>query len=154
MILPFVLLTFLGVLIATGFDRSPQGDFALQETGSVTTSQEEDFVATAHAALAFAEANQGFTGAISSAQLQPYMGNYAYPSQWAAAEQGGQLYVWSNALPNKALSGIASATQTDCAYASVSQGQMTSECANLFLGAAPAGVPDGAVIYVIETPTS
>ncbi len=162
MILPFVLLTFLGVMTALGLDLSPQGGGSpVSQPGVASSPQTENFVATAHATLAFGEANPGYTGTITAAQLQPYMGNTAYPSQWAAEEQNGLLYLWSGSLPAGAISGIGTETQTDCAYAQVINGlaggslaggsQMQSEC-GLALGAAPSGVPNGAVIYVIESP--
>ncbi len=157
LILPFVLLALLGSITATGFVLSVQGGGSpVSQPGVAALPQAGNFVATARATLAFAEANPGYTGTISAAQLQPYMGNYAYPSQWAASEQNGAppaglLYLWSNSLPAGAISGIGTETQTDCAYAQVINGQMQSEC-GLVLGAAPSGVPNGAVIYVIESP--
>lgn len=152
LILPFVLLAFLGLMIALDLDLSPQGGGSpVSQPGVAASPQTESFVATAHATLAFAEANSNYTGNISAQQLQPYMGNSAYPSQWAALAQNGLLYLWSGSLPAGAISGIGTETQTDCAYAQVIDGQMQSEC-GLALGTAPSGVPNGAVIYVIESP--
>lgn len=112
------------------------------------------FVAIAHATLAFAEQNQGYSGNITAAQLAPYMGGYQFPSQWSASENGGQLVVWTNALPANGFPALSGETGGDCAYGENANGTVMSICAGDVLGPAPNGVPDNAVVYWISSPTN
>lgn len=153
LIIPFFLIGYLAFLHTFSFDLSLQagGSPISQSAQSDTLPQVEDFIATSHAVLNFAENNVGYSGTIDAQQLQPYMGNMSFPTQWNASMQNGLTLVWSDALPTGSLSGIASATQTDCAYAQVIQGEMQSECgANM--GTAPYGVTEGSIIYAVENP--
>jgi hypothetical protein len=112
------------------------------------------FVAVTHAALAFAEQNQGYSGNITAGQLAPYMGGYQFPSQWSAGENGGQLVVWTDALPANGLAALSGETGGDCAYGENNNGSIASLCTGDDLGPAPHSVPDNAVVYSISSPTN
>ena len=112
------------------------------------------FVALAHAALAFSEQNQGYSGNITASQLAPYMDGYQFPSQWSASESGGQLIAWTNSLPADGLTALSGETGGDCAYGKNNNGYVSSLCAGTTLGPTPNGIPNNAVVYWIDSPTN
>ena len=108
------------------------------------------FIAGSRAVTAFAENNPGYTGSITAQQLAPYMAPYALPAGFAAQIQGGQLAMWSASLPANVSTDVWNLTGNDCAYAVNPNGTLQSPCGSL--GAAPAGVPTGSLVYTISAP--
>jgi len=108
------------------------------------------YLAGTHAALAFAEANPGYSGSISASQLAPYATPNALPAGFVAEIQNGQLLAWSN-VENPALAtDVWNVTGSDCAYGVNTNGTLESPCGSI--GAAPTGAPNGSLVYAIGAP--
>ncbi|MHB8408960.1 MAG: type IV pilus biogenesis protein PilM [Acidiferrobacterales bacterium] len=115
------------------------------------------FRAYSLAAMYFAEANHGYSGQISDAQLAPYLTPWTpFLSQHAAGIQGGVLDVW--AMPpgiavtqNAWVVQEVKLTDGDVAYAINNGGTLISPVGGN-LGPAPAGIPNNAAVYQIQAP--
>lgn len=114
------------------------------------------FRATAHAALAYAEAHPGTSGTISPAALAPYMSGWVWlPSAQAQVTAGGLLVV--SAVPTGGLGDAQWISRNlledfgDAAYGSVLNGQMVSANGTVW-GTPPAGVVNGEALYVVDNP--
>ena len=155
----FVLMIFIGWIAVMNVHQevvSPaiHEDMARQFSGQ--------FRAYSHAALAFAENNQGYSGNIGDQQIAPYMGPWGFPSGAAAAMQGGLLDAWATSpgitIPlqgaNPQEEWVVKEmldTGGDVAYAVNVNGSLISPVAGN-MGPAPAGVPNGAAVYQVTAP--
>jgi hypothetical protein len=108
------------------------------------------FIAGSRAVTAFAENNHGYTGNITAQQLVPYISPYALPAGFAAQIANAQLTMWSASLHANVPADVWNLTGNDCAYAVDPNGTLQSPCGSL--GAAPAGVATGSLVYTISAP--
>lgn len=149
----FVLMIFIGWIAVMNVHQmvvppSVSEDLARQFAGQ--------FRAYSHAALAFAENNQGYSGGIGNQQIAPYMGSWGFPAGAAAEMQGGLLDVWATppglTVPQEEWVVMEMLdTGGDVAYAVNVNGALISPAGGN-MGATPAGVPNGAAVYQVVAP--
>jgi hypothetical protein len=145
----FLPLVFLGFMLF----QSDRSQIVPEEVTSARTTPQSvtaDYLAGTHAALAFAEANQGYSGPISDSQLAPYVQPYALPAGFVAEIQNGQLVAWSSPQDPVLVKNVWNSTGDDCAYAVNTDGALQSPCGPT--GAAPGGAPDGSMVYSVVAP--
>lgn len=145
----FLPLVFLGFMLIQSVREQV---VPAQVIGASSTAQggAAAYLAGTRAALAFAEANPGYSGPIADSQLAPYAQPYALPTGFAAEIQNGQLVVWSNPQSPSLTQDVWRSTGRDCAYAVNANGTLQSPCGQT--GTSPNGVPAGSLVYFIDMP--
>ena len=146
MLWPIILAGIIGVLLAQAVIVHD----SLAHNANGGDAGATQFIAGSRAVTAFAENNPGYTGSITAQQLTPYIAPYALPAGFAAQIANAQLTMWSTSLPANIPADVWSLTGNDCAYAVNPNGTLQSPCGSL--GAAPAGVPTGSLVYTISAP--
>ncbi|MHB1880643.1 MAG: type IV pilus biogenesis protein PilM [Acidithiobacillus sp.] len=152
MLWPIILAGIIGVLLAQAVIVHD----SLAHNANGGDAGATQFIAGSRAVTAFAENNPGYTGSITAQQLAPYMAPYALPMGFAAQIANAQLTMWvapgagSASLPANLPADVWNLTGNDCAYAVNPNGTLQSPCGSL--GAAPAGVPTGSLVYTISAP--
>lgn len=149
----FVLLIFIGWIAVMNVHQEVVSPAVHENMARQFAGQ---FRAYSHAALAFAEANQGYNGNISDQQIAPYMGPWGLPSGASAELQGGMLDAWSippglNIPQEEWVVKEMLDTGGDVAYAVNVNGSLISPVGGN-MGTAPAGAPNGAAVYQIAAP--
>jgi hypothetical protein len=149
----FVLLIFLGFIAVMNVHQDVVSP-AIQE--NLARQFAGQFRAYSHAALAFAESNQGYNGSIGDQQIAPYMGPWGFPSGAAAEMQGGLLDVWAMppglTVPQEEwVVKEMLDTGGDVAYAVNVNGRLISPVTGN-MGSAPNGAPNGAAVYRVTAP--
>jgi len=149
----FVLLIFLGWIAVMNVHEAVVSPAVPEDMATQFSGQ---FRAYSHAALAFAEANQGYVGSIGNQQIAPYMGPWGFPSGAAAEMQGGLLDVWATPPGLTVPQGewvVKEMLDTggDVAYAVNVNGTLISPVAGN-MGSAPNGAPNGAAVYQVTAP--
>lgn len=146
MLWPLVLSGVIGVLLALTVIVHE----SLAPNADGVDAAAAQFIAGARAVTAFAEANPGVSGGITAQQLAPFAAPYALPAGFQAEILGGQIFLWSAALPAGVPAVVWKRTGEDCAVAVNRNGTLQSPCGPL--GAAPAGVAAGSLVYTISAP--
>ncbi len=145
--LPLVLLGFVSIqsVLSQVVPEQVSGTNTITAQGGAAS-----YLAGTHAAMAFAEANPGYSGILSANQLHPYAMPYALPTGFVAEIENGELLAWSNPQNPALATDVWNVTGGDCAYGVDINGTLESPCGSI--GTAPNGVSEGSLVYAIDAP--